>query len=289
MLAAFAALAIAAGACDAPVATVAPSPTRAPDPTPATTTYQLATKVWYEGLVLHMDLATATLDSRGGTVDIAFRIENPGAEESDLDARMTLVVAGNRIAPTRESQIPTAAAGKTAPALLSFELQAIGSADDGVLEIGADPDHVARVPFGPAGGPAVTFEPVSLTLKGSAAAGDLRIALRRALVRWDLPDWSQEMTADLRVLTLTYDVTYDGTFAVGFPFTGDNVALRLPDGTRVEPRPDGRSQSIELVGSRKTKKNLFSRFEIPADATGKFALVIRNGSTERSITFTIKG
>lgn len=289
VLAACAAVAIAAGACDAPVATVAPTPTRAPDPTPGTTRYQLGTDVWYEGLVLHMDLATATLDSRGGTVDVAFRIENPGADESDLDARMTLVVAGTRIEPTRESRIPTAEPGKTAPALLSFELQAIGSADDGVLEIGADPDHVARVPFGPAGGSAVTFEPVSLALKGSAAAGDLRIALRRGLVRWDLPDWSQEMTADLRVLTLTYDVTYDGTFAGGFAFTGDNVALRLPDGTRVEPRPDGHSQSIELVGSRKTKKSLFSRFEIPARATGKFALVVRNGSTERSITFTIKG
>ena len=52
------------------------------DPTPNQTAYQLGTDVWYEGLILHMDLATAVLDPRGGTVDIAFRIENPGTEAS---------------------------------------------------------------------------------------------------------------------------------------------------------------------------------------------------------------
>ena len=288
-LVALCALAIGLGACDAPTASVAPTPTRAPEPTPLTTTYQLGTDVWYEGLVLHMDLATAVLDSRGGTVDVAFRIDNPGAEASDLDARMTLVVGGNIIEPTRESHVPTTPAGETALALVSFELQAIASADDAVLEIGADPYHVAKVPFGPAGGEAVTLQPVSLAPKGSASAGDLRITLRDGVVRWDLPDWSDEMLHDMRVLTLTYDVTYNGSFSGGFAFTGDNVALRLPNGKMVEPRPDGHSQSVELVGSRKTKKNLFSRFEIPANATGKFALIVVNGSSDQAITFTVKG
>lgn len=275
--------------CDAPTGSVAPTPTRAPEPTSVTTTYPLGTDVWYEGLVLHMDLATTVLDSRGGTVDVAFRIENPTDDESDLDARMTLVVGGNRIEATRESHVPTAEPRATALALVSFELQGIASAGDAVLEIGADPDHIAKVPFTTAGGAAVTFEPRELALKGAASAGDLRITARHAQVRWDLPDYSQEMVADLRVLTVTYDVTYNGTFSGGFAFTGDNVALRLPDGKKVEARTDGHSQSIELVGARKTKRNLFTRFEIPADATGKFALLVRNGSTEQAIAFTIDG
>ncbi|HET9852908.1 MAG TPA: hypothetical protein VFP56_10420 [Candidatus Limnocylindrales bacterium] len=278
-----------AACASAPPASVAPTPTRAPLPTPLTTAYQLGTDVWYEGLVLHMDLATAVLDSRGGTVDIAFRIENAGAEPSDLDARMTLVVAGNRIAPTRESHIPTTPAGETALALLSFELQEIDSAEDGVLEIGADPDHIAKVPFGPAGGEAVTFQPVDLKLSGTTAASSLRITLRRGLIRWDLPDWSQELTEDLRALTLTYDATFTGTFSGGLAFTGNNVALRLPNGKIVEARPDGHSQSVELIGAGKTKRGLMSRFEIPASAKGKFGLVVRSGGEERIIAFTIKG
>jgi hypothetical protein len=277
-------------ACDsAPPASVAPTPTRAPLPTPKTTAYQLGTDVWYEGLVLHMDLATAVLDSRGGTVDIAFRIENSGAEPSDLGARMTLVVAGNRIAPTRESHVPTTPAGETALALLSFELQEIVSAEDGVLEIGSDPDHIAKVPFGPKGGKAVTLEPVQLKPTGTGTAGSLRVALRSGVIRWDLPDWSQELTEDLRALTLTYDATFTGTFAGGLAFTGDNVALRLPNGKVVDSRPDGHSQSVELIGAGKTKRGLMSRFEIPAGMTGKFALLVKSGGTQRAIGFTIKG
>lgn len=277
-------------ACDAPAPSVAaPTPTRVPEPTIVEKTYQIDTDVWYEGLVLHMDLATARLDARGGTIDIAFRIENPTAEASELDARMLLIIAGNRVEPTSESHIPSTPAGETTLALLTFELQEIASADDAVLEIGADPYHVARVPFGPEGGEAVTYQPIDVRLTGTTAAGDLRIVLRRGLLRWDLPDWSEQLAADLRVLTLTYDATYTGGFTGGLAFTGDNVSLRLPDGTVVQARRDGHSQSVELIEPGATKRSLFSRFEIPADATGKFGLVVRSGGDERTIPFTIEG
>ena len=111
------------------------------------------------------------------------------------------------------------------------------------------------------------------------------------MLRWDLPDWSQELDAELAALTLTYDVTYPGDFAGGFAFTGDNVALRLPDGTIVEPRRDGHSQSVELIGARKTKKDLFSRFEIPAGANRQVrAPASRSGDRPtKAIPFTIGG
>ena len=288
-LAAALAAALALAACETPAASVAPTPTRAPNPTPVETIYVLDTVVWYEGLILHMDRATALLDPRGGTVDIAFRIENPGKEPSELSAGALLIVAGNRIAPTGESHIPTTPAGETTLALLTFELQEIASADDAVLEIGADPDHIARVPFGPEGGEARTFEPINLELKGTGTAGELRITLRSGVLRWDLPDWSLELNEDLRALTLTYDVTYTGSFAGGFAFTGENVGLRLPDGKVVEPRRDGHSQSVELIGSGKTKKGLSSRFEIPAGATGEFQLIVRDDNDSKGITFSIDG
>jgi len=129
---------------------------------------------------------------------------------------------------------------------------------------------------------------VALALSGSATSGTLKLTLRAGLLRWDLPDWSQELDASLQALTLTYDATYSGGFTGGFAFTGDNVALRLPDGTVVAPRRDGHSQSVELIGAKKTKKGLSSRFEIPAGLTGQFNLLVRNGSTEKSIPFTIE-
>src|SRR5919112_2629295 len=169
------AVALIVGACDAPTSSAAPTPTRAPEATPVQTTFSLFTDVWYEGLVLHVDRATATLDARGGTVDVGLRVDNPGDEPSDLNAKLTLLVAGTRIEPTRESQVPTAPAGGTAPALLSFELQGIASADDAVLEIGTAPEHVAKVPFRGGVDEAVAFQPIDLKLSGAASAGDIRI------------------------------------------------------------------------------------------------------------------
>jgi hypothetical protein len=88
-------------------------------------------------------------------------------------------------------------------------------------------------------------------------------------------------------LTVTYDAAYVGTFAGGFPFTAENVALRLPDGTLVQPRPDGRSQPIELIGARKNKRNLRTRFEIPAAITGELALVAIDGKNRRFLAFSL--
>jgi hypothetical protein len=66
------------------------------------------------------------------------------------------------------------------------------------------------------------------------------------------------------------------------------VALRLPDGSWIQPRHDGHSQSIELIGAGKTKTGLSSRFEIPSGVSGSYALIVRNGTAHRLIQFDLK-
>jgi hypothetical protein len=282
-----------AGCIDAPAPTVAPTPTPTPEPTPTTTTYQLGATIWYEGLILHVDDAVATLDERGGPVELRIRDENPGDDEGELDARIRLLVDATSTDPpaeaTRESKVPSVPAHGFVGALMTYELQGIPSVDKGVLLIGEDVNHVARIPLMPAGGDLVDLEPVALSLSGAGTAGDLRLTLRSGVRRWDLPDWSQELVAGLDALTLTYDVTYQGTFSGGFAFTGDNVRLRLSNGTVIGPRRDGHSQSIDLVGAGKTKRGLFSRFEIPTGMTGRFGLIVRNGNTSKTIAFNLPG
>ncbi len=279
-----------AGCFDDPPASAAPTPTRAPEPTPTTMTYPLRMTAWFAGLIVHVDSATATLDERGGPVLVGIRIENPGTEPAELNGKIWLVVNGEELEPTRESKLPTVPPESSAGAVLTYELQGISSVDDAVLRIGTAPQHVATIPLTPAAGEPLLFEPRTYSFSRSTpeTANNVRIALKRGLLRWDLPDWLQELDADLQALTLTYDVTYVGEFAGGFAFTGDNVQLRLPDGERVDPRPDGHSQSVELIGAGKTKRNLASRFEIPAGTTGRFALMVRSGSTEKAIEFTIE-
>jgi hypothetical protein len=282
-----------AGCLDAPVPSASPTVAPTPEPTPVTTTYQLGTSAWYEGLVIHVDSVVATLDQRGGPVEVRLRLENPNEDDGDLDARVLLQTGTDASAPpvamTRESKIPTVPAHGIVGAVLTYELQAVASVDNAVLLIGEAPNHVARIPLTEAGGPPAVLEPVDLSLSGRGDAGSLRMTLRTGVIRWDLPDWSQELAQDIEVITLTYDVTYTGGFSGGYAFTGGNVALRLPDGTVVEARRDGHSQSIELIGAHQTKKGMFSRFEIPSGTTGKLTVLVRNGQSNDTISFTVPG
>jgi hypothetical protein len=276
-----------AGCLDAPVASLAPSPTPVPEPTPITTTYDLETTVWYAGLELTFGRAVAELDAFGGPVTVGVRIENPSADQVDLNAPIRLALGDVVVEPTRESRIPTIPGAGAVTVQLEYDVRDTPTVDAAVITVGADPLHIARVPFTEAGGDAVVFEPIVFTLRGTGTGGSLRVTLRSGELRWDLPDWSQELDDSSVALTLHYDVTYTGNFPGGFAFTRDNVELRLPDGKRVEPRADGRSQSIELIGPGKTKRGLFSRFEIPSGLRGEFRLIVIDGSKQRSIAFTI--
>jgi len=281
------------GCLDAPAPSASPTAAPTPEPTPVTTSYQLDKTVWYEGLVIHVDSVVATLDERGGPVEVRLRLENPNEDDGDLDARVLLQVdpagATAPVAMSRDSKIPTVPAHGIVGAVLTYELQGIPSVQNAAVLIGEAPNHVARIALTEAGGATVDLQPVDLTVSGRGDAGSLRITLRSGVLRWDLPDWSQELAEDVEVLTFTYDVTYTGGFSGGYAFTGANVALRLPDGTIVESRRDGHSQSVELVAARQTKKALSSRFEVPSGTTGKLSFVVRNGDASDRISFTVPG
>jgi hypothetical protein len=276
------------GCLDGAEPSVAPTPTRAPEPTATVTTYELGQPVWYAGVVVTFERATAVLDARGGSVSVQLSLRNEGSPDPiGIPGPVRLVIGGDAFEPTRESVIPEAALGSTAGTTIEFDVVGHHSADEASIVIGRETEHQPRVPFGPDGGELEAFEPVAFDLSGAATAGDLRLRLRGAELRWDLPDWAQQLPSSMASLTVTYDAAYVGTFAGGFPFTAENVALRLPDGTLVQPRPDGRSQPIELIGARKNKRNLRTRFEIPAAITGELALVAIDGKNRRFLAFSL--
>jgi hypothetical protein len=132
-----------------------------------------------------------------------------------------------------------------------------------------------------------TLEPVSLAVKGTANAADVRVTIKTAELRWDLPDWALELPVNTAALTVTYDATYHGTFAGGLAFSADNVSLVLPDGTTVKPRKDGRSQSVALLMPNKTQAGLVSRFEVPSGLSGTYTLKFSNGSARGQIQITV--
>jgi hypothetical protein len=271
-------------------ASAAPSPTREPEPTPVTTIYDAVGTVWYEGLVLHVDRVTAVLDARGGPVDVAITVDNPNVDGAELQATIFLLVDGSPIRPTRESRIPPIPAEGQVSSVMTYELQGVTSVDTAGVQFGEAPNHTAFVPLTTAGGVAVTLEPQRLVLTGTGKAEDLQITLTEGLQRWDLPDWSQELPVDRQVVLITFDATFVGGFTGGFPFNAaTNVALRLPDGSDVPPRADGHYRPVELIGAGKTKRNLTTRFEIPASVTGAVSFVVLAGGEEELIPLVIPG
>ncbi|HJW23228.1 MAG TPA: hypothetical protein VJ506_12430, partial [Candidatus Limnocylindrales bacterium] len=261
------ALLVVTTACE-PAPSPAPTPTFTPEPTPTTTTFKLGITVWYAGLVMAFDTATAVLDERGGPVAVTVHLTNPGQDDVTLDFPISLTVGDAAFETTRETVLPSVAAGKTAFTTLHFNVIGETLVEDAVLRIGAPGKHQGIVPLTPGTVAAVALEPLEFVPHGTAAAGDLRLSVSHGQLRWDLPDWAAELPAASAALTLTYDVTYTGTFSGGTPFTAANVGLQLPNGQVLAPRDDGRIQSSVAIGPGQTVRRLATRFEIPANLPG---------------------
>jgi hypothetical protein len=276
-----------AGCLASPAPSPTPLPSIPPPPTVTVTEYHPGTHAWQEGFMITLEQATASLDAKGGPVDVVLIIENPGTEDAALDAPITLTSGSATFQLAHGVDAPQVPAGQSTFVTLEFEVVGQGSIDDGVLTIGRPSDHVAAIPLKPDPAHLVALQPQTATLKGTGILGSLKAALHRYEIRWDLPDWHDELPLGTEVMTVTYDMTYIGTFAGGTAFTGSDVALRLPGGTIVHPRSDGHSQSIVALDPGKPARNLFSRFEIPNGLTGQFALLLRAGSKFKAIPFTV--
>jgi hypothetical protein len=279
-------ISVATAACvAAPSAPASLSPIDA-GPTPTVTDYQINRTAWVAGFVVTVVSAQATLDSKGGPVSVALDIANRG-DTAVLEAPITLT-AGDAVFELEHGEdLPVQPAGAITKVRLEFEVVGRSTIDDGVLRIGRSGEHIAAIPFRPSTGQAMTLEPETTSLELLGRAGTLHVSVRTMVRRWDLPDWHDELPADRVTLLFVYDLTYTGDFSGGSAFTADNVRLRLPDGTLVEPRPDGHSQSVALLEPSTTFHGLRSRFEIPDGLSGDFAFVIRDGSLSKAIVFTV--
>ncbi len=267
--------------------TPSPTPTIAPAPTPTVTVYQLGTSVWYAGMVMTFGTATADLDAHGGTLAVGLQLQNPTAKDLTLDVPIELVAGSDVFEPTQATVLPTIAAGTTGYTTIQFDVVGHASIGDGVLRIGPGDRHQAIVPLTPGAVAAQTLQPVSIKVSGVVTAGSLRLGLAGGVLRWDLPDWGDELPATSASLTLTYWAAYLGTFSGGFAFTGGNVALTLPNGTTIGPRDDGRSQTISLLMPKGILRGAMTRFEIPAGLAGTYILQVHASPYKGTLKFTI--
>jgi hypothetical protein len=262
----------------------------APEPSAATTTVQVDQEIWFAGFKVALGAATSDItEGRGGTVAIDAMFENTGSEDGRFDGSLNLASAGEHATEAMEMDIPSVPGGQTGKGSFVFNVEDSFTFDDAVLTIGLAENQQAIVPLTATAGTAVTKEPVAVAATGEGTADTLKLELLGGEYRADQPWNHGQMKKGTYVLTVNYDATFLSDFAGGFAFTGENVALKLPDGTTVGTIQDGDSQSIELIGPESTAKDLYSRFEIEDPAAGEYNLLVRSfDDALDEIPFTIE-
>jgi hypothetical protein len=273
---------------ETPASQASPESQDAPAPQ-GPTTVEVGQTAWFAGFKVTLGTATAEIDAgRGGTVTIEAVFENTGDETASLDATLNLTSGGETALQGFGMDIPSVPGGSSGKGAFAFHVEDSFSFDDAILTLGQPTNQQAVLPLTAMAGEAVTQEPVAVSASGSGTADTLRIDLNGGEYRADQPWNHGQMKKGSFVLTLTYDASFEKEFAGGFAFTGENVALRLPDGTTVDEIQDGESQSNELIGSNSTLKDLYSRFEIEDPAAGDYLLLVRSfNNTEAEIPFSI--
>jgi hypothetical protein len=267
--------------------TGAPATAPTTDPTGAVLSVDVDGEAWFAGFHVTLGTATAELDANGGTVLIEADFENLGDDTATLDATLDLAYGGEHAQEGFGMDLPSVPGGSVSDGTFSFRVDGTFTFDEAVLTLGRSANQQAVIPLTPAAGEAVTQEPVAVAATGSATADDLRLDLHGGELRADQPWTHGQMEDGSFVLTLEYDATFESDFAGGFAFAGENVALRLPDGTTVGVIQDGHSQSIELIGPASTVKDLVSRFEVDEPADGDYVLLVRSFGAEAGIPFSI--
>ncbi|MBF8290269.1 MAG: hypothetical protein HW391_1237, partial [Chloroflexi bacterium] len=160
---------------------------------------------------------------------------------------------------------------------------------EAAIRVGRSEEHQAIVPLARDAQTPVTLEPLAFPLTGKAQAGDLRVTVRNAEIRYDLPDVGLQLPRSSVALILTYDASFRSDFSGGFPFTAANLGLVLPTGETIAARSDGHSAPAVVLPPGTVVAGLQSRFEVPADGIGVYHLVIRDGAVTRSLELSIAG
>jgi hypothetical protein len=124
----------------------------------------------------------------------------------------------------------------------------------------------------------VTLEPIELAVTGPIVAGALTIDVEGVEVRADVPDTHDEIEEGYKLVIVRFRATPAAGIQIGQGvLQSDAVALKLPDGTSVSVRQDGRSGVNELLQGREgtTIRDLSVRFEVPEPLAGTFAFFVQ--------------
>ena len=253
-----------------PPATGSESPSPTPEGAPVTIAVNQS--FWFAGFRVTVGSATFDPAPDGGSpqVTIDATYENQGTDPAIFDGTLSLAAGGSFFEPGIGLEIPNVPGLSTGAGTIPFAVDESFSFDDAVLTIGLAENNQAVIPLGGTG-EAVTLEPTTLLVTGTASGGEVTVEVQGGELRADVPEEHSEIAKGHLALTLDFAATYTGDFAGGYAFAySGNLALRLPDGTTVAP-DEG---PIELLRAGTTLPDVSVRFTVNDPPAGTYALVV---------------
>ena len=262
-----------------PQATSQP-PTEVSETPAAGDTVSIDESFWHAGWKVTLGDATFTagdVGSAGVAIDATF--ENLGEDTATFDSQLVLTAGGENYSDASVDQdLPQVPGGLTGKGVIAFDVEDTFAFDDATLIIGNTNNNQAIVPLGPEGDALVTLEPRAIAVAGTVVAGALTVTIEGAELRADLPDVHSIAEKGKLLLTVRFSASPAAGIQIGQGvLQSEAVALKLPDGTAVAVRSDGRSGVNELLQGKEgtTIPELSVRFEIDDPAAGNYAFVLR--------------
>ncbi len=255
---------------------------------------------WHAGWKVTITEATLTPGDFGSAeVSLVATFENTGRDEAIFDSQLILTSASNDYTDETFAghELPLVPGERKGQGSFNFRVDDEFSLGDATLIVGNPDNNQAIVPIGEEGDDLVDLAPREIAVIGSAVAGAVTITAERAVLRADLPDRHSQVEDGSLALTIFFSATPQAGIQIGQGvLQSENVILELPNGTTVAVRSDGVSGVNELLQGREgtTIAGLAVRFEVPEDAEGTYALVLRGkygaggADVEGELAFTIE-
>jgi hypothetical protein len=231
------------------------------------------TSVWYLGFKLTPGVPTLETGPAGGTVvAVPVTLENQGVRPADLGFDVVLSSGDHHWTLGSGTDVPQVPGRRTGTGTLRFAVDDAFSLADAVLAFGAAGDNQAAFPLG-SHGRLVTLAPVpARTAAPALAVGGVRLELRGAELRFEIPGTPTYLATPLRQGSCALVVRFDAstTQPYGFLLKGTNLVLAAPDGTDLPS--EGLSAAVYPAGPQRDLIAVFVISGAPA-ATYRLKLI----------------
>jgi hypothetical protein len=245
-------------------------------------TAQIDKTFWYGGFKVTLGKATYGPLKQ---VSIAAKFDNESTESETFEAELVVQTPANNFIADSGNQddvpkVPGKSSG-TGTLVIPINRTPFSFAGSNLI-VGTAARAQAKVPI-EGGGTLVDLAPKPAAIAGSVTAMTLTLAVKSADLRYDVLKTHEQLKVGKLSLNLTFSISFTNDMQDEYPFSGNNLTLRLPDGTVVG------SEDVEIMQlkTRTTVQDQFVRFTVNNPPTGKYGLILTDDKVSQELAFTL--